>query len=220
MTRAIVLISGRGSNLQAIIDAIVEQSVNLNICAVVSNRCDALGLDLAKNNDIATHCVNNKHYTDRESYDRELLATVAPYQPELIVMAGFMRILTPTFIQPYQGRIINIHPSLLPKYRGLHTHKRVLTNHDAEHGASVHFVTAELDGGPIIIQARVQVFENDTVDSLSKRVLDQEHKIYPLAIKWFTEGRLKMLDNMVYFNGQTLDAPREYKDDNNHKQSI
>jgi len=210
-TRAIAMISGRGSNLQAILDAIAEKKLNLDICAVVSNRCKALGLEPAKKKSIATHCVDNKDYPNRESYDRALLATMEPYHAELIIMAGFMRILTPTFIEHYQGKILNIHPSLLPKYRGLNTHQRALDNHEPEHGASVHFVTAELDGGPIIIQSRVPVLDNDTEDSLSKRVLQQEHKIYPLAIKWFTQGRLEMIGNIAYLDGNALQKPYEFK---------
>ena len=215
-TRAIVMLSGRGSNLQAILDAIIEQNLNLDICAVVSNQCDAIGLELAKINNLDTHCVNNNNFDDRESYDRALLATMEPYHAELIIMAGFMRILTTTFIERYKGKILNIHPSLLPRYRGLHTHQRALDSHDREHGASVHFVTTELDGGPVIIQAPVPVFENDNVDSLSKRVLHQEHKIYPLAIKWFIEGRLEMIENTGYLDGKALQKPCEFKETNEH----
>jgi len=211
-TRAIAMISGRGSNLQAILDAITEKSLNLNICAVISSRCNALGLDLAKKKSIATHCVDNNDYADRESYDQALLTTMEPYRAELIIMAGFMRILTPTFIQHYQGKILNIHPSLLPRYRGLDTHQRALDNHELEHGASVHFVTAELDGGPIIIQARIPVLDNDNADSLSKRVLQQEHKIYQLAIKWFTQGRLEMIGSTAYLDGKALRNPHEFKE--------
>jgi len=211
-TRAIAMISGRGSNLQAILDAITEKNLYLDICAVVTNRCNALGLTLAKKKSISTHCVDNKDYADRESYDRALLATMEPYHAELIIMAGFIRILTPAFIQHYRGKILNIHPSLLPKYRGLNTHQRALDNRESEHGASVHFVTAELDGGPVIIQSRVPVLNNDSADSLSKRILQQEHKIYPLAIKWFTQGRLKMIGSCAYLDGKALQKPYEFNE--------
>jgi len=206
------MISGRGSNLQAILDAIDKKILSLDICAVVSSRCDARGLELAKMKSIATHCVDNNDYADRESYDQALLTTMEPYRADLIIMAGFMRILTPVFIQHYQGKILNIHPSLLPKYRGLNTHQRALDNHEQEHGASVHFVTAELDGGPIIIQSRVPVLDNDNADSLSQRVLHQEHKIYQLAIKWFTEGRVEMIGNTAYLDGIALQKPYEFKE--------
>jgi len=192
----------------------MEKNLNLDICAVVSNQCEAIGLEMAKKNNIATHCVNNKQFVDREEYDRALLTIMKPYHAELIIMAGFMRILTPIFIEYYQGKILNIHPSLLPKYRGLHTHQRALNSHDAEHGASVHFVTAELDGGPVIIQARVPILKNDTVTSLSQRVLSQEHAIYPLAINWFTEGRLEMIGNTGYLDGKALQQPCDFSEMN------
>jgi len=212
--RAIAMISGRGSNLQAIFTAIIEKNLKLDICALVSNRCDATGLTLAERNNIATHCVNNDDFVDREAYDQALLAIMKPYHADLIIMAGFMRILSPLFIDYYRGKILNIHPSLLPKYRGLNTHQRALNSQDVEHGACVHFVTAELDGGPIIIQARVPILKNDDVSSLSQRVLNQEHKIYPLAIRWFIERRLEMIDNTGYLDGKAVLKPFEFNESN------
>lgn len=182
----VVLISGSGSNLQAIIDA----DLPITIRAVISNRADAYGLTRAEAAGIPTAVLDHKGFTDRESYDAALRALIDSYNPGLLVLAGFMRILSDGFVRHYEGRMINIHPSLLPKYRGLDTHARAIEAGDGEAGCSVHFVTAELDAGPVIIQARVPVLEHDTPETLAARVLEQEHRIYPEAIRRFAEGKI------------------------------
>jgi phosphoribosylglycinamide formyltransferase-1 len=203
----VALISGGGTNLQAIIDASVKGDFNGQIKAVISNRADAYGLQRAEAASIPTEVVDHTSHEDRTSFDRELKRCVSRYHPDLIIMAGFMRILTEEFINPFQGRVFNIHPSLLPKYRGLHTHRRALAAGDKKHGCSVHFATNELDGGPIILQASVPVLKDDTPESLAKRVLEKEHIIYPLCIKWFCEGHISMVDGRVIMDGQPLDNP-------------
>jgi phosphoribosylglycinamide formyltransferase-1 len=180
----VILISGRGSNMQAIVEA---RDPLVEIRAVISNRADAAGLIFAQQQGIATKVVDHKEFMTRETFDRALIASIDQYSPDLLVLAGFMRILTPEFVTHYEGRLINIHPSLLPKYKGLHTHARVLAAGETEHGATVHFVTAELDAGPTILQARVPVLPTDDENSLAARVLEQEHQIYPQAIHWFAE---------------------------------
>ncbi|HEX9802662.1 MAG TPA: phosphoribosylglycinamide formyltransferase [Gammaproteobacteria bacterium] len=182
----VVLISGSGSNLQAIIDA----DLPITIRAVISNRADAYGLTRAEQAGIPTAVLDHKAYPDRESYDAALQELIDSYRPGLLVLAGFMRILSDGFVRHYEGRMINIHPSLLPKYRGLDTHARAIAAGDAEAGCSVHFVTPELDSGPIIIQARVPIRDGDTPETLAARVLEQEHRIYPEAIRKFAEGEL------------------------------
>jgi phosphoribosylglycinamide formyltransferase-1 len=182
----VVLISGSGSNLQSIIDA----ELPITIRAVISNRADAYGLTRAEQAGIPTAVLDHKAYPDRESYDAALQELIDSYQPGLLVLAGFMRILSDGFVRHYEGRMINIHPSLLPKYRGLDTHARAIAAGDAEAGCSVHFVTPELDSGPIIIQARVTIRDGDTPETLAARVLEQEHRIYPEAIRKFAEGEL------------------------------
>lgn len=182
----VVLISGSGSNLQAIIDA----DLPIEIRAVISNRADAYGLTRAEAAGIATAVLDHKNFPDRESYDAALQALIDSYTPKLLVLAGFMRILSDGFVRHYEGRMMNIHPSLLPKYRGLDTHARAIEAGDKEAGCSVHFVTPELDAGPVIVQARVPIFKNDTPETLAARVLEQEHRIYPEAIRRFAEGKL------------------------------
>lgn len=202
--RLVVLISGSGSNLQAFIDATQNGTLNANICAVISNRADAFGLQRAANAGIANEAIDHRQFDSREAFDAELLARVQRYQPDLILLAGFMRILTPVFVSPLQGRLLNIHPSLLPKYPGLHTHQRALDAGDAEHGVTVHFVTQELDSGAPIIQAKVPVLPDDNAATLSQRVLAQEHHIYPLAASWFVQGRLRLRGSEALFDGKAL----------------
>lgn len=183
----VILISGRGSNMQAIVtahDPLVE------VRAVISNRADAAGLQFAQQQGIATEVLEHQNFSSREAFDQALMARIDEYTPDLLVLAGFMRILTPEFVTHYAGRLINIHPSLLPKYKGLHTHARALAAGDSVHGATVHFVTAELDAGPVILQAEVPVFPDDDEDSLAARVLAQEHIIYPKAIHLFAERQV------------------------------
>lgn len=198
----VVLISGSGSNLQALIDSLDENSP-VRIRAVVSNRAEAFGLQRAQAADIDTHVVQHKDFADREAFDAAMMEIIDSYQPQLVVLAGFMRILTAGFVRHYQGRLLNIHPSLLPKYKGLDTHRRALDAGDGEHGCSVHFVTEELDGGPVAIQACLTIEPNESIDQLIDRVHSAEHIIYPLAVRWFAEGRLRlaeqgaMLDDML-----------------------
>jgi phosphoribosylglycinamide formyltransferase-1 len=197
----VVLISGRGSNLKAIIEA---QLSAVDVCAVISNRSDAKGLAYAEQASIPTHVIVHKQYPTRETFDRALQACIDVYQPDLIALAGFMRVLTPDFVTHYRGRLINIHPSLLPAFRGLHTHERALESGVKEHGASVHFVTEDLDAGPLIQQARVPVLANDTPDSLAARVLATEHRIYPQVIQWFAQGRLQLRGHRAFLDGQPI----------------
>ncbi|WP_075185825.1 phosphoribosylglycinamide formyltransferase [Teredinibacter haidensis] len=202
--RVVVLISGSGSNLQAIIDQQEAGTINIEICAVISNKDGVKGLARAHNHGISTRILNHKQFDSRESFDKALRETIDEYTPDLVVLAGFMRILTPEFTKHYLGRMFNIHPSLLPKYQGLHTHQRAIDAGDKEHGVTVHFVTAELDGGPNIIQARVPVMEGDTAEELAARVLVQEHKIYPQAVGWFADGRVKMVDGKALVDGNPV----------------
>lgn len=209
----VILISGSGTNLQAIIDAVNEGRINARIAAVISNRADAKGLQRARQARINTIVVDAKNHDDRVSYDQALVSAIDEIDPDLIVLAGFMRILSDMFIDHYQGRIMNIHPSLLPEYKGLHTHRRALQASKRVHGASVHFVNNELDSGPVVIQAEVPVLENDTEQSLAARVLQQEHKIYPMAIAWYIDGRLKTNDNNVLLDDKILLRPALWKVD-------
>lgn len=204
--RVVVLISGSGSNLQALIDSVAQGDLPIEIAAVVSNRPDVFGLTRASEAGIATAVLDHKGFASREAFDQELMRTIDAYNPDLVVLAGFMRILTPEFTQHYQGRMLNIHPSLLPKFQGLHTHQRAIDAGENTHGVTVHFVTAELDGGPAIIQAVVPVLPHDDASVLAKRVQRQEHVIYPLAVKWFAQGKLKMVDNKTVLNGELLPA--------------
>jgi phosphoribosylglycinamide formyltransferase-1 len=203
----VVLISGGGSNLQAIIDATLDGRVKGKISAVISNKADAYGLERAKKANIPTRVLDHREYDDRESFDAALGDLIEAFQPSLIILAGFMRILTEDFVRRFEGRMLNIHPSLLPKYRGLHTHKRAIEAGDEIHGASVHFVTPELDGGPAILQAEVPILEDDTPESLASRVLEQEHMIYPLVVSWFTDGRIRLDGSGVVFDDKLLQQP-------------
>ncbi|MCU7938451.1 MAG: phosphoribosylglycinamide formyltransferase [gamma proteobacterium symbiont of Bathyaustriella thionipta] len=200
----VVLISGGGSNLQSIIDGIADKTLNARLCAVISNKAEAYGIERAKKANIPTEIIDHKHYDSRESFDAELTQCIEKYQPQLIVLAGFMRILTDDFVNHFYGKMINIHPSLLPKYRGIHTHKRALEAGDDIHGLSIHYVSAELDGGPIILQKSVPVLEHDSEASLAQRVLEQEHIAYPQVIQWIAEGRLQLTDNQVMMDGEPL----------------
>lgn len=203
----VVLISGRGSNLQSIIDSIARGSLPADLRAVVSNCEDALGLERARRAGVCTEVVDHRRFPDRASFDRALADVVDRHGAELVILAGFMRILGSEFVARYRGRLINIHPSLLPAFRGLDTHRRALEEGVTEHGASVHFVTDELDGGPVIVQARVPVLPGDTPEGLAARVLDQEHHILPETIRWFAQGRLALAEHQVILDGRPLDAP-------------
>lgn len=203
----VVLVSGRGSNLRAIDARIAAGELPARILAVLSDREDAAALSWAAERGLATGAVPQRQYADRAAFDAALGNVIAGYAPALVVLAGFMRILGSPLVERFAGRMLNIHPSLLPKYPGLHTHRRVLEAGDAEHGASVHFVTTELDGGPVVLQARVPVLPGDDEAMLAQRVLVQEHRIYPLAIRWFAEGRLRVDGGVVRFDGRPLAAP-------------
>jgi len=203
----VVLVSGRGSNLRAIDARIAAGELPARILAVLSDREDAAALSWAAERGLATGAVPQRQYADRAAFDAALGNVIAGYAPALVVLAGFMRILGSPLVERFAGRMLNIHPSLLPKYPGLHTHRRVLEAGDAEHGASVHFVTTELDGGPVVLQARVPVLPGDDEAMLAQRVLVQEHRIYPLAIRWFAEGRLRVDGGIVRFDGRPLAAP-------------
>jgi phosphoribosylglycinamide formyltransferase-1 len=192
MKNIVILISGRGSNMEAIVRAAQAERWPARIAAVISNRADAGGLAFAASHGIATAVVSNKEYASREAFDAALQTVIDTFSPDLVVLAGFMRILTPGFVDHYAGRMLNIHPSLLPLFPGLHTHAQALAAGVAEHGATVHFVTAELDHGPSVAQARVPVLPGDTPDTLSARVLVQEHLLYPQAVRSFVEGQLTM----------------------------
>jgi len=207
----VVLISGGGSNLQAIIDAIDNKHLNAEIKAVLSNKANISGLERAKKAGIATYLIEHQQFASREAFDQAMIQIIDPLEPDLVVLAGFMRILSNDFIDHYQHRLINIHPSLLPKYKGLNTHQQAIDNHDKIHGASVHYVSHELDSGPIVIQAEVPVDAEDTAETLAERILLEEHKIYPLAIQMHTEGQLSFKNNKLNFDGQELTKPLLWK---------
>lgn len=207
MLKIAVLISGSGSNLQAILDAISAGRLKAEIRGVLSNRADAYGLVRAQQRHIPTAVITHGDFPDRNAFDAALMQQIDRWQVDVVVLAGFMRILTPTFVQYFDGRLLNIHPSLLPKYKGLHTHRRALEAGDAEHGCSVHFVTAELDGGPVIAQARVPVLPGDTEASLTGRVHEIEHRLYPQVLVWMADGRLRLEAGQLIFDGQPLAAP-------------
>ena len=210
----VVLISGSGSNLQAIIDSTTKLEPAIDIRAVISNNPQAYGLQRATRNNIPCKVVDHRHYPDRNAYDAALQAVIDSYQPRLVVLAGFMRILTTDFVNQYAGRLMNIHPSLLPLYPGLNTHQRAIDNGDKEAGATVHFVTPEVDGGPVIIQAHVPVLDTDSCEDLSSRVLEQEHQIYPRAIQWFSQGRLTIDNGKVLLDGKSSPQQQVFIDEN------
>ena len=211
-TSLVILISGSGSNLQAIIDAIKNNELDAEIKAVISNQAKAKGLDRASRENIKTHVVDHKQFPDRESFDQAMIKLIDPLEPDLIVLAGFMRILSDEFIDHYPHRLINIHPSLLPKYKGLNTHQLVLDNHDSIHGASVHFVSHELDSGTVVIQAEIPVLATDDAETLASRVLKVEHRIYPMFIKMLAEGRLTFDKGQINLDNKHLTKPLLWKD--------
>ena len=209
----VVLISGRGSNLKSIIDAAANGRLTVEIRAVISNRPTASGLQYAEQAGIPTEIIDHTLYKDRAAFDQALQNSIERCQPALVILAGFMRILTTEFVHHYRGRMLNIHPSLLPDFPGLNTHQQVLDSGRRKHGASIHFVTETTDGGPVILQAHVPVFTDDTADDLAERVLAQEHRLYPIAIQWFAEHRLTLdtrghavLDDIVLTQPKRLPA--------------
>ena len=202
----VVLLSGTGSNLQALIDSTRTGDSPVRIAAVISNRSDAYGLQRARDAGIETLSLDHKAFDGREAFDRALVELIDAFDPKLVVLAGFMRILSADFVRHYAGRLLNIHPSLLPKYKGMHTHQRSIDAGGREHGCSGHFVTEELDGGPLVVQAVVPVESDDSAQTLAQRVHTQEHRIYPLAVRWFAEGRLILGDQGALLDGQLLAA--------------
>ena len=207
MSRAAVLVSGGGSNLQAFIDAVRNGSLDLTLCAVVSDNPDAGGLERARRARVPAECVPRAGHADRPAFERALAARLAQYRPDLLILAGFMRILSGAFVAQYEGRILNIHPSLLPRFPGLDTHRRALEAGDRWHGCTVHFVTERLDGGPRIAQARVPVRPDDTAARLGARVLEMEHRIYPWTAGLVAAGRVRYADDAAWYDGKPLAEP-------------
>ncbi len=205
--RLVVLISGRGSNLQAILDQAANGTLPVEVNAVISNRPGVLGLKRAQQAGVPALELDHRGFADQTCFESSLIKLIDRYKPDLVILAGFMRILTVAFTKHYQGRLLNIHPSLLPKFRGLHTHERALAAREVEHGASIHTVNAELDSGPVIIQVRVPILLGDDHLTLAARVLEQEHRLYPKAIQWLAEGRLKLDKELVLFDGYQLEKP-------------
>lgn len=210
--RIVILISGSGSNMQTIVAASQAGKIAGQVVAVISNKASAAGLAKAEAAGVATAVLAHNQFASREDYDAALLQLVDSFNPDVVVLAGFMRILTAAFTQHYQGRMVNIHPSLLPKYKGVDTHNRALAAGDSEHGVSVHFVTEELDGGPVILQAKVPVFAEDTAADLQARVQVQEHGIYPLVVHWLCSGRLRLTPAGAELDGELL-GPQGYAAD-------
>lgn len=210
-TRIVVLISGNGSNLQAIIDSIDTGHIEAKISAVISNKANAYGLKRAELAGIETYIIDHTHYSSRGLFDQSLVEIIDQHNPNIIVLAGFMRILTAEFVMRYKGQLINIHPSLLPLYRGLHTHKRALEDNATQHGASVHFVTPDLDAGAVLIQGIVTVEKNDSEETLSNRVHQIEHIIYPQAVKLLTNNKVELRADSIYINNRLLEQPKQIK---------
>jgi len=202
-----ILISGSGSNLQSFIDRATSGDIDLDLAVVFSNNPDAYGLVRAKNAGIATACIEHGQFADREDFDRAIANRLDEWHPQILVLAGFMRILSPWIVDHYAGRILNIHPALLPAYPGLDTHQRVLDAGETWHGSTVHFVTEELDGGPRILQGKLRVDPNETADELCARVQSVEHKIYPEAANWFGQGRLEFRNGQAWLDGRRLVEP-------------
>ena len=205
--RIAILISGSGTNLQAFIDRAGSGELAADIGIVFSNRPDAYGLKRATRAGIPVSCLEHGRYADREHFDRAVAERLDACRPDLIVLAGFMRILSPWFVHRYEGRILNIHPALLPLYPGLDTHQRVLDAGDSRHGSTVHFVTEELDGGPRVLAGRIRVMPHETAAELMQRVQAIEHRIYPEAAQWFVEGHLQLRDGSAWLDGEKLDEP-------------
>lgn len=198
-----VLISGNGSNLQAMIDAIEKENISGKICCVLSNKANVYGLKRAERAGIPTEVINNKDFETREDFDTEMVKVLSAYKPDLIVLAGFMRILSSKFVSTFTGKILNIHPSLLPKYPGLNTHQRVLESSDKIHGITVHFVDESLDGGPICAQSSIQV-KTSSLKKLEEEIHKLEHELYPKVVSWFGSGLLKLKNGKAYFDNREL----------------
>ena len=204
--RVAVLISGQGTNLQAFIDACARGELAAQISLVISNNPEAAGLQRAKSAGLTVRAIDHREFATREAFDEALVRELGAFSIDLVILAGFMRILTPILLKPFTGRLLNIHPSLLPQYPGMHTHQRALNAGDTEAGATVHFVTQELDGGPPVLQGRVPVVTDDTAVSLAARVSILEHTIYPLAVRWYLEGRLQLTGDGATLDGEAIPA--------------
>jgi len=203
----VVLISGSGTNLQAIIDAIAANKLHATIQAVISNRPDVKGLQRAQAANINAITLDHTQFENRAAFDQQLIQEIDLHQPDLVILAGFMRILTDEFVAHFNGRMLNIHPSLLPKFKGLNTHQRAIDAGVKQHGVTVHYVSNELDGGPLVLQAVIDANTNDTAESLQQRIHQQEHIIYPMAIEWVAQKRLEVIDQQVYLDKQRLEGP-------------
>lgn len=204
MKKIAVLISGQGNNLQAIIDACEKGFISAKIACVLSNKADAFGLERAKSAVIPTHVFLRTDFSNNAEMDKQIGDYLEEMEIDLIVLAGYMKILTPEFTQRFRGKILNIHPSLLPKYAGLNTYQRALDAGDTEHGTTIHFVNEEVDGGAIVLQAKVPIFPDDSVEDIEFRTREQEYRIYPMVVKWFVEDRLKLKDGVAYLDGNPL----------------
>jgi len=202
-TRAVFLISGDGSNLQAFIDQVASGDLDIDISLVISNNADAYGLKRAEQAHIKTACISHRDYSSRRAFDQTLIARIDAVEPDIIILAGFMRILTEAFVDHYQQRLLNIHPSLLPKYPGTNTHQRALDANDQWHGASIHFVVPEVDAGPVILQGRLAINNGDNADTLQQRIHKIEHQIYPQAVNWLAQQRLSIVDDQVLLDNET-----------------
>lgn len=202
--KIVILISGSGSNMLSIVEAVKNQQIEADVACVISNKAQALGIEKAKQQGIATQVVEHNQFASKADFEQALSQAIDEYSPDLVVLAGFMRILSSEFVNRYLGRLLNIHPSLLPKYTGLNTHQRAIEAQDKEHGATVHFVIPELDAGPSIVQAVVPIKADDTQETLQKRVLEQEHIIYPIVISWYINGRVQFKDNQAFFDNKPL----------------
>lgn len=207
MKKLVVLISGSGTNLQAIIDAIEDGSLKASLEAVISNKSDVSGLERARKHGADAITINHKNFVDRSAFDHAMATNIDHYQPDLVVLAGFMRILTPEFVNRYHGKMLNVHPSRLPLFKGLKTHQRALDAGEKTHGSSIHFVTAELDGGPVILQSSVNVHPDHSSETLANDVQLTEYMLYPLAIRWFCEGNISLNGEKVVYNGQIMQKP-------------
>ena len=202
MTNAVIIVSGSGSNLQAFIDQVQADTLPINIRLVISNSAAAFGLQRAADAGIETACIDHHEYNSRLEFDQALIERIDLVEPDIIILAGFMRILTEEFVDHYKNRLLNIHPALLPKFPGTHTHQRALQAKEQWHGASVHFVVPEVDAGPVIVQGRLRIGEYDTAETLQQRIHNIEHRIYPLAVKWFAQQRLSIVGNTVLLDGR------------------
>ena len=212
LPRILVLASGSGTNFQALIDASRERDFPGQIMALGCNQPKAFALERAAQANVETFVVNHRDFGSRDEFDAALMAHILRHNPDLIVLAGFMRILTTDFVRAFRGKLINIHPSLLPRYTGLNTHQRALDAGDQTHGVSIHFVTEELDGGPVIAQAEVAVTLEDTAETLAEKVQKKEHLLYPIVVRWFCEGRIQLGGDHVMFDGQVVETPMRLPD--------